>query len=75
MLIAHVKILGLSEHDKDHIKWKDSCPEQAPPWFLQQPILTCAVLLGDVVIDANIVHRNPAKVAFSDFTLKNHLTK
>lgn len=57
------------------IQWKDTCPEQAMLWFLQQPILTSAVLLRDVVIDTDVIHCNPAKVAFSDFTLENHLRK
>lgn len=52
-----------------------SRPGQARHWLVQQFILTCAVLLGNVVVNTNVIHCNPTKISFSDFAFKNHLTK
>lgn len=40
-----------------------------------QPILTCTVLLRNVVVDTDVIHSDPTKVSFPDLTFKNHLKK
>lgn len=40
-----------------------------------KPILTCTVLLRNVVVNTDVIHSDPTQVSFPDFTFKNHLKK